>query len=383
VVHRRLLLLLLVITALKLALATIAGASQQVVELRAQAETFLEAKNVYDPRNTAKSPSFFLLGNYLLAAACLGLSHATRIPFEVTIKGPAILADLGIAWILLRAGRSDAALWYLLSPVTLLLSVYHGQLHTVALLGCVAALRLVELGHPAASGAALAVATGIRQHFAALAVPLTRDGSGFRGRLLLAFVAVTAALSLPLLSLTDCVTCPLAPALNYGAWGYGLLLLQGPRVLARIGLQQPADAMQTINGAIATHASVIALVWPAVFGLASLVKPHTSVWRAAFVYILGLYVFTPGVAVQWLVWALPFFLLLEPRCGAAYSALAGAFLIGSYWKWTLNAAHGVYRLTAHLEVVSRTELLGLVLVGAVGLTLWGLCALLLMRHFGR
>jgi hypothetical protein len=378
----RLLTIALAVTLVKLALAAFLGGTQQVVELRAQGETLLAGEDVLDPRRTANSPSFFPMGNHLIAAACVLVSRTSGIPFVVVIKWPAILCDMGIALLLAGGGHARAGLLYLLSPVSLVLSVYHGQLHTVALLGCVLGLRLAGGRRQAGAGAALALAASVRQHFAVLLPALAR-GSPAPGRLLLGFAVALLAVNAPLPWMGDWRASMLRPAINYGAWGYDMLLLQGPKLLALMGVTGAARAVSGINRALAANANLLALVWPAVFAVAALVRAPRDAWRAAFVYLLGVYVFTPGVAVQWLIWAVPFFLVLEPRQARVYTVLATAFILGSYWRWTLNAAHGVYALTLHLDVLSRAELAGVVLVGALGVATWAFCGLSLLRQARR
>ena len=78
--------------------------------------------------------------------------------------------------------------------------------------------------------------------------------------------------------------------------------------------------------------------------------------------------------MQWLVWAVPFWLVVNRREAMRYSLLAGAFLAGCYWQWGLNEKYGVGSLTAHLNQLTTGDLVGVLLVGAVGLLTWLYCA---------
>jgi len=140
------LIVFIVITAVKLAMAAVWGWTADIPQTEAQARAFLLGGDLLDPAVTGHNPSFFPLGHYLIAAGCALASDATHLPFAFLIKVPAILADLAIAsWMrtIPKTGNTGALL-YLLNPVTWLLSVYHGQLHTVAVAAAWCAIWLAE-----------------------------------------------------------------------------------------------------------------------------------------------------------------------------------------------------------------------------------------------
>ena len=90
--------------------------------------------------------------------------------------------------------------------------------------------------------------------------------------------------------------------------------------------------------------------------------------------MLGIYSVSPGFGVQRLIWAVPFWLIDNPREAIGYSALAGAYLAGSYWQWSLNAKYGVGSITANLDLLTWGDLAGVFLVGAIGFLTWVYCA---------
>ena len=368
--------LLVAITLLKLALANIWGWTYDIPQMRYSAEAFLAGQDILDPANTHGNHAFFPIGHHIIAAAALRLAYVSDIPFAFLIKVPAIFADLIIALLLKSTvrGGDRAALLYLLNPVTFLLSVYHGQLHTVATAGVVLTLWLAERKRLYSSAIVFGLAVSVRQHFAVLAIPIITmlktagDRLRFAGPLAATLIIINAAL------LTYARPDRLfSPAIQYGAWGYSMLLLQVPRVLGLLGFGATATAMADLNQIVILLSARINLLWAILFSgwiVAQSRLRKLDLWREALLYVLGMCALTPGIGVQWLVWAVPFWLVIDPRGAIYFNVLAGAFIAGSYWQWTLNAKYQVYSLTAHLDLVNQRDFSGVLLVGLLGLLTW-------------
>jgi hypothetical protein len=366
-------LFLVLITAVKLALAAVLGGTADIPQQLQQAEAFLAGRDVLDPRNTGNNPSSFLLGHYFLATAALYVARATATPFAFWIKTPAILADLGVSLLLRRIPQAGgrAAVTYMANPVTFLLSSYHGQPHTVATAAAMLALWLALRERSLLAGLVLGLATSVRQHFAMLIVPVALRLARDRALALLVFASVLFALNAPLLASAH-RTRLLAPSWPYGIWGYSIPLLQGPRVLAMAGFGG-GDSLAAINRMVVTYGSGVFLVWAFVFAVWVWRRPVVDLWHAALLFIVGFYALAPGFGVQGLVWALPFWLVVNYRGAVIYSALAGSFLAGIYWVWQFNARYGVASVTANLGVLSRTDLFLYLLVGGLGFVTWAYC----------
>lgn len=364
---------LVAITAIKLILAAHWGWTNDIPQTLVQAQAFLESPHILRP----SVPSIFPLGYYLFATAPLVASMWTGLSYAFWIKVPAILADLVIA-LALRAmprGGDRAAFLYMVNPVSFLLAVYHGQLHTVATMGAVLALWAAARGRSGLSGLALGLAASVRQHFGLLILPLGLAVRP-RWRLLLSFALVVVLANLTLLG-TYRTGIMASPVWAYGAWGYGMLLLQGPRLLALLGCAGMASVTEGVNHALQLHGPKLYWIWTALFW-GWIWRRHQrrqapDLWRSALVFLLGLYAISPGFGVQWLVWALPFWLLVNRREAVRYSILAGFFLAGSYWQWGLNAKYGVESITANLSLLQRVDLIGVLLVGVCGLLTWLSC----------
>ncbi|MBI2371980.1 MAG: hypothetical protein HYV08_17420 [Deltaproteobacteria bacterium] len=378
---RGLLLILLGVTLLKALLGAFFGYTADIHQTRRQAEAFLAGRDLMDPQETATNPSFFFLGHYLIAVLCLWVSRVTGADFTAVLKMPAILTDLGIALLLrsARAGGDRAALLYMLNPVTFLLSVYHGQLHTVAIGGAVLALWLAERGRCAVGSAVLGLATSVRQHVGPLIAPLLLRAGELRLAVALAFVVPLALINLPLL-LSARPDRVLAPTWAYGAWGYTVPLRHAPSLLALVGLEV-GSMLAPINRTLQAYGPAAYWLWSAGFMLWSLRRGAAEPWRSALIYFLGLYVISPGFGVQWLVWGIPFWIVVQPGGALVYSVLAGAFLAGTYWQFTLLPKYG-YHLTSiagNLRILSPGDLAGLILVGLLSVVTWAWCVVCAVR----
>lgn len=400
-------LILIAITSVKLLLAAVWGGTADIPQTFNQAQAFLAGRDLLDPASTGGNPSFFPIGHYLIASCGVFLSEWTHLPFSFWIKTPAIFADLGVAWLLrsMPRGGNRAAFLYMFNPVTFLLSVYHGQLHTVAMAAavfaywCADGVPQAELmasatppdagRHPAhpmddakqrvggrwrdqawakRSGIALGIAASVRQHFAVLLLPLAIRSRKGRIALLFTFGITALLINIPLLRSAHLQRI-LFPTWTYGSWGYTMVMQHSPKLLGLNG-QGATSILGMLNHAVHAYGPLFYLLWAIGFVIWSIRSRSDDHWTAALLFLLGIYVISPGFGVQWLVWVVPFWLIVNQWQALGYSLVAGAFLIGSYWQWSLNAKYGVEALTANLHVLSRGDLIGVMLVGTCGVLTW-------------
>ena len=358
-------------TAVKLLLAAVLGSTVDVLQIRSAGEALLAGRDLLDPASTEGNPTYLLLGHSLVAAASLAVANALGTSFDLIVKVPAILADLGIAWLLrtLRRGGDRAALLYMLNPLTVLLSAYHGQLHTVAVLGTVATLWLTERQRPIEAAIVLALAVSVRQHVAVLLVALLARVRERRRAIVVAFGLALVVVNAPLL-VNPHIDRVLAPASNYGLWGYAMVVQHGPRLVRRLGIADVEWVVRPLNRALEHYGAGLPWLWAAVFVAWVARRRPDDLWRSTLLFLLGIYAVGTGFGVQRLVWALPFWLVVDRRGALAYSGLAGAYLAATYWQWTLNAKYGVGSLMASLHLVRPGDLAGIAGVGALGLLTW-------------
>lgn len=364
--------LLVGVTIVKLALAGVVGGTSDVQQRFDEARVFLAGADVLDPHNTG-GPAFFLFGHYVLVVGAFLAAKVTGLPFVFWIKVPAILGDLAVSLLLrskpLQSSRLAAA--YMVNPITLILSVYHGQVHSVAVAGAVWAVHLALRGAPVGAGAALALAASVRQNFAVLIAPIVLHIREKRALACAAFAAVVVAFNLPIL-LNPQAMRTLAPMSNYGIWGYSIPLQHGPRVLALAGL--PIHAFDPVNNWLQAYSSVIYGIWFLVYFVWLWRRGPDDLWLQACVFFVGFYAVSPKFGVQWLVWAVPFWLVVTVRGATIFSALGGAYLLGTYWVWTFNARYGVGSMTANLHLLTPIDLSLYLVVGILGFVTWLYCA---------
>jgi hypothetical protein len=372
--------LLLTITVVKLVLASAWGGTADIPQMLDQARSYLAGRDLLDPSSTGGNPSFFPVGHYFLAAACLLASQWTGMTFSFLIRTPAILADLLVS-LLLRAmprGGDRAAVLYMVNPVTFLLSVYHGQLHTVALAGTVLALWLADRGRLELGGVMLGLAASLRQHYSALIIPLVVSAGRRRLTTLVLFALTILLVNVQLLASArpDRI---LAPTSSHGIWGYTVPLVQGPRILSLLGFSQLGFVPDFLIHTFEVYGIGLSWIWAVVFGLWAWRRNEEDLWRAALLFLLGLYVVGPGFGVQYLVWVVPFWVLVQPLGSVLYSTLAGAYLAGTYWVWGLNAKYGVRSLTANLGLLGAVDLTVILAVGTLGFLTWVYCSAVVWR----
>jgi hypothetical protein len=189
----------------------------------------------------------------------------------------------------------------------------------------------------------------------------------------LAFAAVVLAINAPLLA-SPHVQQTLAPTWSYGTWGYSIVLRQGPRVLALLGVPGAEAPFVRINDTITAAGSAIYVAWAALFAWWAWRRPAVDPWRAALLFLTGFYAVSPGFGVQWLVWAFPFWILVSFRGALGYAALASVLAAALYWVWGFNAKYGVESVTANLGVLGGVDLALYLFTGLLGLVTWLYCA---------
>jgi hypothetical protein len=276
------------------------------------------------------------------------VSSVTGLAYSSLVRVPSIAADAAIAWIVqdflrVRGARDlervAATALVALGPSFIVISGYHGQIDSVAILPAVAAIAFWDRMPP-----------GRRAIYAGLligAAATIKTTPGFMLLALLPAVAswreaaklIAATAAFPLV-----VTAPwllhtphqLVDALHYRGFPgtSGLSILLQPR------LAEQLTHSVTPNGAvdfIYQHGQpIVALVLVAVTAAAVRWRPAWTPEQRATVIWLAFYVVTPAFFFQYLVWGLPFFILarrLSLAAGVQAVALVPTILFyGAPWK---------------------------------------------------
>jgi hypothetical protein len=157
---------------------------------------------------------------------------------------------------------------------------------------------------------------------------------------------------------------------NYGWWGYAVPLHRIAREISAAARQPLPAVLLFADDQLRRHGVALVWAWSAMFAVWAL-RRHRDPWRAALLFVMGIYAVAPGIGVQWLIWAVPFQLVADRRHAPWYGLLAGSYLVGSYWHWSLRATYHVASVTR--ENISGVDRGGVFLVGMLGLATWAFC----------
>jgi hypothetical protein len=266
-------------------------------------------------------------------AACEWLARHSGLSFAVLVKLPILAAEVGIVALLARwgAARGGAARWapwiYAVHPVAVLVTGFHGQFDSLALLMVLLAVRASEHGRHDA--AALALAAGIAwKSFPILAVPvllLRVTGAAARVRFLALAVLPVAVLLLPYLAHD-------APAVARELFGYG-----GVADFGWIGVWRGARWMMdgTLGRGEARHWGSLVPAAKILFLAAyAAVLARRRASGDLVVTVLAVFVafqaFYGALSAQYLLWVVPLAVLRPDRWLALHGAAGTVGLVGFY-----------------------------------------------------
>ncbi len=268
-----------------------------------------------------------------IEAACEWLARHSGLSFAVLVKLPVLAAEVGIVALLARWGaeRGGAARWapwiYAFHPVAVLVTGFHGQFDSLALLMVLLAVRASERGRHDA--AALALAAGIAvKSFPILAVPvllLRVTGATARFRFLALALLPVAVLLVPYLAHD-------ATAVTRELFGYGGVADFGWIGVWR-GVRWVIDG--TLGRGEARHWGLLIpaakILFLAAYG-AALARRRAS--GDLVVTLLAVFVafqaFYGALSAQYLLWVVPLAVLRPDRWLAFHGAAATAGLVGFY-----------------------------------------------------
>jgi glycosyl transferase family 87 len=295
-------------------------------------------------------------------AGCEWLARHSGLSFALLVKLPVLAAEVGIVALLARWGaeRGGAARWapwiYALHPVAVMVTGFHGQFDSLALLMVLLAARASGRGRHDA--AALAVAAGIAiKSFPVLALPLLAarvEGTAARLRFACLALAPVALLLLPFL-VHD------AGAVARELFGYGGVADFG-WIGAWRGLRWVADGSLArgearFHGALVPLAKVMFLVAYAAVAVRMARRDAIAAVLAVFVAFETFY---GALSAQYLLWVIPLAALRPDRWLAIYTVFATMGLVGFY----LFLAPGVLTASGAMEGAGPAWVGGAVLIVA-------------------
>ena len=281
--------------------------------------------------------AYFLRGIYHLAQ--LESFRSLGLTFPFLLRLPAILADFGVVLVLVRILKKNpqwrrhgwATVLLAVSPVSIMVSGYHGNTDPVMVLFLFIACYACLQKRPWLCGLGLALSCQIK------IIPLLFFPVFFffwlhRGRIasfIVSFGLTTIALlSEPLLHFPRLLLRNVVSYNSYwGIWGitYWLRLTALP-ALSRVWFDGFSPAQTAVSDVlkIGIITAVVAIAWRrrALNGLAL----YGSIGLGWMVF----FIFSPGICAQYLVWLAPFVLLLSPSAYVWVTATSALFLFFFY-----------------------------------------------------
>ena len=262
-------------------------------------------------------------GLFPWVSASAAIENATALPFHGLIQMAPIAADAAIGWLvqdfLGRRGASErtrlaSAALVLIGPSFWIISGYHGQIDSVAILPAVAALAVWDrapASHRAPiAGLLIGLGAAVKTVPIFMLLALLPSVRSFREGLWL----VGAAAMLPLAAMApfliadfDAVT----RALRYtGAPGLGglTMLMQPELSTANLTLDfEGIEVGAVVRGIHARSGAIVLAGLAAVSALLFRFRPAPV--HAATAIWLAVYVVSPAFFFQYVVWGVPFFLM--------------------------------------------------------------------------
>jgi len=266
------------------------------------------------------------------------LTDSTTVPFGFWVRLPAILADIGIFYLIVRLlpkVREDKETFGVLialalCPATILISGYHGNTDSVMILLVVLSIYLVVTKRPSSlAGAVFGLAVSVKVVPLILTLTMFCYLTGWRKRF---YFFSAATLAFVLCSLPYLVQDPraiwnavFAYKSIYGNWGWSLLatltFTEAPTYL-----HWPYDVV----GSHAKFAQILRLLTVCLSCAIPIwlnrrrLKPNLFL-QCGIIIALALF-FSSGFGTQYLVWLVPFVIVLNLRLVIIYYLTTGVYL---------------------------------------------------------
>ena len=264
-------------------------------------------------------------------------SYGLTFPFLLRLPG--IVADFIIVLVLVRLSKTNlqpriptwALALFAVSPVSVMVSGFHGNTDPVMVMFLVLAAYMCLRERPVLCGIFFALSCQIKV-IPLLLLPI----------LFFFWLARRAALRFTIPFLLLCVTMWVQPLLKFpslflknvlgygsywGTWGitYWLRLTQWPQFNGAVAFNLPwAPAAIVFSLKVGIIAAVLMIAWRRRY-----LPGRAVIDSIAYAWII-FFIFAPGIAVQYMVWLAPFVLILSPTLYAWLVASSSIFLFFFY-----------------------------------------------------
>ncbi|MDG4824515.1 glycosyltransferase family 87 protein [Asanoa sp. WMMD1127] len=254
-----------------------------------------------------------------------GAELKTGINWEISGKIAPVIADLVLVVLLAKLGGQEhgrkVALLYALCPLAFLITAVHGQVEPIALAFGVGGYLAARRGRPGVAGTLLGLAIAAKTWPAVLVPGLLREipwRRWWRALVGIAAVPLLFLLMIPFVlhdSLREAIHTLTGYRSFVGRWGWAGMAY----VWDVIGLGYAGPGVDTVQrvGTLLTVVAVLAV-------LALLWKRGDGVVLTAGL-MLVFFAVTAGFGPQYLLWPVPFVLLLGRVTGIVYVTLAGVY----------------------------------------------------------
>ena len=267
-----------------------------------------------------------------IEAASEWIARATNVSFAVLVKLPVLAAEIAIVvvladWARERAGAARWAPWiYALQPVAILVSAFHGQFDSLALLALLLAARASERGRHEAAAVALSTAIAVKS-FPVLALPLLMARvPGMKARVRFAALALVPVAVMLLPFVLHDARAVARELLGYGGVAdFGWIgAWRGLRWLTEGTL---ARGEARFHGVLIPAAKIVFL---AAYAIVASRMARRGPVEAILAVLLAFAAFYGALSAQYLLWVIPFAVLRADRWLAAYTVAAMVGLVGFY-----------------------------------------------------
>jgi hypothetical protein len=305
------------------------GAGYDIESFRLVTDALLRGDEVYT--SVLGRHPYLPFQMYLMGAMAY-VAQATGLPYVFAIKLPAVLADIALTALIYKAVKDDGkphetagffALLYALNPVSLLVTSYHGQFESITLLLLVLAWFFWHFGRRRRrSGIALGFAI-LNKTWPVVFLPVIlmrlRER---RERLAYSLLAIGVPLLFMVAYLLIFSADP-QPMLRRALTHRGVAGYWGPgAILAPAAIQLP-DLQPIVDGLLGLKNALLLLA----VGFALWQTRRQPALDALLTLLLCLFVVTVGFGIQWLVWLVPFGILVMADRWIKWYSLAAAFML--------------------------------------------------------
>lgn len=262
-------------------------------------------------------------------AGATWLARETGASFALVVRMPVLAAELALVVLLARVGGRGAAWLYALHPVSLLVSACHGQFDAIALLFVLLSIRAQAAQRFDRAALGLAAAIGLKS-FPVLLLPAFLLHTPARGRLRwAAFATLPVAVSLVPFAWHD------AGAVRRELFGYGgvadfgwIAIVRALRFLGT-GVLGRGEAVHWASGVVLGKAA-FGLAFGALLAWWWRRHSRPSLLAMCLAILLGFLTLYGAQSAQYLLWVVPFGVLVPSRAFAAYSAVTTLALVAFY-----------------------------------------------------